>query len=147
MPQIDADVDTNAPVKLADIAITDDGQGFNILSVSGPDSDLVEVSDGALLRALHPTPAVCGVPTARARAFLREVEPFDRGLYTGPIGCFGRDASEVAVALRCATLRGHWIQLFAGAGIVEGSEADAEWQETQDKMQMLVDAIEAVDAR
>lgn len=106
-----------------------------------------EVGDAQLLRALHPTPAVCGVPTERARAFLREVEPFDRGLYAGPIGCFGQDESEVAVALRCATLRGHWVQLFAGAGIVDGSDADTEWQETADKMKVLADALEAVDAR
>ena len=105
------------------------------------------VGDAELLRALHPTPAVCGVPTERARAFLRETEPFDRGLYAGPIGCFGKDEAEVAVALRCATLRGHWVQLFAGAGIVHGSDAQAEWQETQDKMQVLLDALEAADAR
>lgn len=105
------------------------------------------VSDGQLLQALHPTPAVCGVPTERARAFLRDMEPFDRGLYAGPIGCFGKDEAEVAVALRCATLRGHWVQLFAGAGIVDGSDADAEWQETADKMNVLMDALEAVDAR
>lgn len=106
-----------------------------------------DVGDADLLRALHPTPAVCGVPTERARAFLRDMEPFDRGLYAGPIGCFGKDEAEVAVALRCATLRGHWVQLFAGAGIVRGSDAQAEWQETQDKMQVLVDALEGVDAR
>ena len=106
-----------------------------------------DVGDGQLLRALHPTPAVCGVPTERARAFLREMEPFDRGLYAGPIGCFGKHEAEVAVALRCATLRGHWVQLFAGAVIVAGSDADAEWQETADKMNVLADALEALDAR
>ncbi len=103
------------------------------------------IGDAPLLRALHPTPAVCGVPTERSRAFLREMEPFDRGLYAGPFGCFGRDESEVAVALRCATLRGHWVQLFAGAGIVDGSEAAAEWQETSDKMRVVNQVLDSVD--
>ena len=104
------------------------------------------VGDAALLAALHPTPAVCGTPTEAARQLLRRAEPFDRGLYAGPLGCFGREASEVAVALRCALLRGHWVQLFAGAGIVVGSDADAEWQETVDKMRTIEQALGASDA-
>jgi menaquinone-specific isochorismate synthase len=104
-----------------------------------------DVGDAALLAALHPTPAVCGTPTETARERLRAAEPFDRGLYAGPVGCFGKGWSEVAVALRCALLRGHWVQLFAGAGIVEGSDPDAEWQETVDKMRILEQALGAHD--
>jgi menaquinone-specific isochorismate synthase len=104
------------------------------------------LGDGALLEALHPTPAVCGTPTEAARLLIREAEPFDRGLYAGPVGCFGRETSEVAVALRCALLRGHWVQLFAGAGIVQGSDAEAEWQETVDKMRTIEQALGATDA-
>lgn len=103
------------------------------------------VGDADLMAALHPTPAVCGTPTEAALRLLREAEPFDRGLYAGPIGCFGRETTEVAVALRCALLRGHWVQLFAGAGIVEGSDADAEWQETVDKMRTIEQALGASD--
>jgi len=93
------------------------------------------VRDAALLAALHPTPAVCGTPTAAALALLRACEPFDRGLYAGPVGCFGREETEVAVAIRSALLRGDSVQLFAGAGIVAGSDPHAEWQETSLKME------------
>jgi menaquinone-specific isochorismate synthase len=92
------------------------------------------VGDAAILAALHPTPAVCGLPVAEAMEVIREAEDFDRGLYSGPFGCFGRDETECTVAIRSALVKGREVQLFAGAGIVEGSEADAEWAETIDKM-------------
>ncbi|MDJ0521885.1 MAG: isochorismate synthase [Planctomycetota bacterium] len=93
------------------------------------------VHDADLLSALHPTPAVCGTATAAARELLRKYEPFDRGLYAGPVGCFGREESEVAVAIRSALVQGSSVQVFAGAGIVAGSDPRAEWQETSLKMQ------------
>ncbi len=93
------------------------------------------VHDAALLNALHPTPAVCGTPTVAALELLRECESFDRGLFAGPVGCFGRDESEVAVAIRSALVRGDSVQVYAGAGIVAGSDPQAEWQETALKMQ------------
>ncbi|MDA1196324.1 MAG: chorismate-binding protein, partial [Planctomycetota bacterium] len=105
------------------------------------------VDDADLLAALHPTPAVCGTPTAEARSFLRATEPFDRGLYAGPIGCFGVETSEVAVALRCALVQPTAVQVYAGAGIVAGSEAHAEWEETAEKMRVIEAALEVLHAR
>ncbi len=93
-----------------------------------------DVGDAQVLAALHPTPAVCGMPAQGAMDFIRATEGFDRGLYGGLIGLFGRDQAEVAVAIRSALVRGSEVQLFAGAGIVDGSDADAEWEETVDKM-------------
>jgi menaquinone-specific isochorismate synthase len=95
----------------------------------GPDA-----GDALLLQALHPTPAVCGVPREGALRLLRTREGFDRGVYGGPVGCFGRDRSEVAVALRSALLLRSQARLFAGAGVVEGSDPAAEWRETSAKL-------------
>jgi menaquinone-specific isochorismate synthase len=92
------------------------------------------VSDLDLVRALHPTPAVAGAPYADAVAALREFEPFDRGLYAGPVGIVSRDGSEFAVAIRSARIDGDVLTAFAGAGIVDGSDPSDEWRETGHKL-------------
>src|SRR5712671_1577522 len=93
--------------------------------------------------ALHPTPAVGGVPSAAAVRFLGEHEKLDRGLYAGLIGLVGPSRAELAVALRCARIAGGTARLFLGAGIVEGSSAESEWMETQLKARALLDALES----
>ena len=93
--------------------------------------------------ALHPTPAVGGVPSAAALRFLAEHERLDRGLYAGVIGWVGEGRAELAVALRSALIRGRRARLFVGAGIVEGSSPDAEWEETELKARALLDALGA----
>ncbi len=92
-----------------------------------------DISDGELLARLHPTPAVCGQPAERARAVIRACEPFDRGLYAGPVGLLGA-TTEVCVAIRSALVVGRSVTAFAGAGIVAGSDANAEWRETEHKL-------------
>ncbi|MDZ4753876.1 MAG: isochorismate synthase [Phycisphaerae bacterium] len=92
-----------------------------------------DVSDGELLARLHPTPAVCGQPAERARVIIRNCEPFDRGLYAGPIGLIGA-TTEVCVAIRSALVIGQSVTAFAGAGIVAGSDAALEWRETEHKL-------------
>ena len=91
-------------------------------------------SDADLVRLLHPTPAVAGAPVADAIAALREFEPFDRGLYAGPVGVASRDGAEIAVAIRSARIEGDTLTAFAGAGIVEGSDPAEEWRETGHKL-------------
>jgi len=93
--------------------------------------------------ALHPTPAVAGVPSAAALRFLAEHEQLDRGLYAGIVGWVGDGSAELAVALRSALVRGRRARLFVGAGIVEGSSPDAEWEETELKARALLDALGA----
>lgn len=93
-----------------------------------------QVSDAALLRALHPTPAVGGTPTDKALERIRELEPFDRGWYAGPFGWIGYDAAEFAVAIRSGLQHGDTVNLYSGAGIVPGSEPEAEWAEIENKM-------------
>lgn len=93
--------------------------------------------------ALHPTPAVGGVPSAAALGFLAEHEGLDRGLYAGLVGWVGEGRAELAVALRSALVRGRRARLFVGSGIVEGSSPEAEWEETEMKARALLDALGA----
>jgi len=110
------------------------------------------LSDGAsaldLAAALHPTAAVAGTPTDAAVAAIRELEPFDRGRYAGPVGWIdARGNGEWAIALRCAQFgvadSGVPIPLtaYAGAGIVAGSDPEAELLETRVKFRPIVDAL------
>ena len=94
-----------------------------------------------VVRALHPTPAVGGTPTPLALDAIAKLEPFDRGLYAGPVGWVGRDAAEFAVGIRSGLVAGDRLALFVGAGIVPGSEPDAEWDETEAKLGAFADAL------
>ncbi|MSR28474.1 MAG: isochorismate synthase [Phycisphaerales bacterium] len=91
--------------------------------------------DQTILDALHPTPAVCGWPLAASREFIRDHEPFARGLYAGVVGVVSASRSDFTVAIRSAVIDGATLTAFAGAGVVRGSEADAEWLETARKLE------------
>ncbi len=99
----------------------------------------------ALAGLLHPTPAVGGLPRAEALATIAALESFDRGLYAGPVGWVdaGGDG-EWAVALRGAQLDGCRARLVAGAGIVAGSDPEAEWAETEAKLRPMLAAVGAL---
>jgi menaquinone-specific isochorismate synthase len=96
-----------------------------------------------LVAALHPTAAVAGAPRDVATDLIRELEPFDRGRYAGPVGWV--DASgdgEWAIALRCAQVaEDGTVHAYAGAGIVAGSDPDTELEETALKFRPIVDAF------
>jgi isochorismate synthase len=97
-----------------------------------------------LLRLLHPTPAVCGLPRDAALAFLAEEEPFERGWYAGPVGLFDAEGNGIFVpALRMGVATGSGWRLFAGAGIVDGSVPSAEWEETAIKFEPMLEALAA----
>ena len=96
----------------------------------------------ALARLLHPSPAVGGTPTDAALRVIDELEPFDRGPYAGPVGWVdARGDGAFAVALRGAQLDGTHALLRAGAGIVAGSDPDAEWAETAAKFDPMLRAL------
>lgn len=99
------------------------------------------VTDAQLLAALHPTPAVGGCPRRKSKALIHALEPQERGWYAGACGLISEDVAEFAVAIRCGRLQPDSLTLFAGAGIVEGSEPDAEWQELDDKLATLLGAL------
>ncbi len=95
-----------------------------------------------LARLLHPTPAVGGTPRRAALDAIRELEGFDRGRYAGPVGWVdARGDGEWAIALRGAELDGARARLVAGAGIVAGSDPEAEWAETQAKLEPMLRAL------
>jgi menaquinone-specific isochorismate synthase len=96
-----------------------------------------------VLTRLHPTPAVGGSPREAAVAAIREMEPASRGWYAGPVGWIGADAAEFAVAIRSATITAMGATVFAGAGIVRGSEPEKEWRETENKARAFVSALES----
>ena len=99
------------------------------------------VSDAEILGTLHPTAAVGGYPREKAVGSIRGREQFYRGWYAGPIGWIGRGSAEFAVAIRSGLLTGSELRLFAGAGIVDGSEADDEWNETESKISNFMKAL------
>ena len=100
------------------------------------------VSALELVAALHPTPAVCGAPSTAARACIEASEPFDRGSYAGPVGWVdARGDGDWAIALRCAALDGERATLYAGAGIVAGSDPAREVDETDRKFRAFVDSL------
>jgi salicylate biosynthesis isochorismate synthase len=99
-----------------------------------------------LVLALHPTPAVCGLPADRAAALLGALEPEPRGLYAGPfVRLSPSGEGHAVVSLRGAVLEGRVAVLPAGAGIVAGSEGEAELAETRVKQGSVLDAFRGAD--
>ena len=100
-----------------------------------------DVSVFELLERMHPTPAVGGAPRAAALDWLRRHGEADRGWYTGGVGWLDDAGGDVWVALRCAALRGNVASLYAGAGIVAGSDPQQELRETGWKLQAMLEAL------
>ena len=97
----------------------------------------------ALAASLHPTAAICGTPTEAALELIRELERMDRGRYSGPVGWVdGCGNGEWGIALRCGEIDGSRARLFAGCGIVAGSQPDAELAETETKFRPMRRALE-----
>jgi menaquinone-specific isochorismate synthase len=97
----------------------------------------------ALAAAVHPPAAVCGTPTGTALDLIRELEHMDRERYAGPVGWVDANGNgEWGIALRCGQLSGRTVRLFAGCGIVAGSEPTAELAETLVKLQPMRGALE-----
>ncbi|THC47838.1 isochorismate synthase DhbC [Streptomyces sp. A1499] len=108
-------------------------------TLTSPDASALE-----LACALHPTPAVCGTPTATAREVIRETEPFDRGFFTGMVGWGDADGDgEWVVTIRCAEAEERSLRLYAGAGVVAASDPAAETAETGAKFRTFLDAVGA----
>jgi isochorismate synthase len=95
-----------------------------------------------LVRALHPTSAVCGEPREEAMRTIAELEPVPRGAYAGAVGWMDAKGDGVwALALRCAEIVGGTARLFAGAGIVADSDPAAELDETERKFRAFLDSL------
>ena len=102
------------------------------------DASILEVAS-----ALHPTAAVAGTPRLSAQKLIATLEPFDRGVYAGPVGWVGSNGSgELAIALRGGRIEDGQIRAFAGCGIVSGSEPEAELSETKLKFKAVKNAFD-----
>lgn len=99
------------------------------------------ISRATILKYLHPTPAIGGYPKDASLEWLRENEPIDRGIYGGPVGWVAYDSAEFCVGIRCALVQRNEISLYAGAGIVEGSNPDSEWNELEGKIKSFLNII------
>ncbi|ELY76363.1 isochorismate synthase [Natrinema gari] len=96
-----------------------------------------------IVEALHPTPAVGGVPPAVAWETIRDTETFERGWYASPVGWFDGDGDgEFAVAIRSGIAADGTVTLFAGSGIVGDSDPEAEWDEVQLKYRPILDELQ-----
>ncbi|MEA5053522.1 MAG: isochorismate synthase [Propionicimonas sp.] len=113
-------------------------------------SDVTAVAHGDisalhLASELHPSAAVCGTPTVTARATIAELEQLDRGRYSGPVGWMdARGDGEFAIALRCGLIDAadpRSITLYAGCGIVAGSDPAEEYAETEAKLVPMLEAL------
>jgi menaquinone-specific isochorismate synthase len=95
-----------------------------------------------LVSALHPTAAVAGTPTKAAVELIREIEGHGRGRYAGPVGWMSSDGDgELAIALRCGQIRGPLVTLFTGVGLVNGSNREAELEESRIKLLPMLRAL------
>jgi menaquinone-specific isochorismate synthase len=92
------------------------------------------IQDETIVCNLHPTPAVGGFPTRPALNCLKMMEPFGRGWYAAPVGWISDRAAKFAVAIRSGLICKNQLLLYSGAGIVKGSQAEAEWNETSNKI-------------
>jgi menaquinone-specific isochorismate synthase len=97
------------------------------------------LTDADILPKLHPTPAVGGFPRDQALKLIQELEPFERGWYAAPVGWIGGDNAEFAVAIRSGLIDRDRLLLFAGAGIVHGSQSAEEWAEIENKIRHFTD--------
>jgi menaquinone-specific isochorismate synthase len=88
-----------------------------------------------LIEKLHPTAAVGGIPHQLAMQKILEIEKEERFLYAAPIGIISKEFSEIVVGIRSGFIKDKNLTIFGGAGIVKGSDAEEEWNETGIKMQ------------
>ena len=123
-----------SPLELADVS--------HLATTITAHTDPSATSITDLVAALHPTPAVAGTPRRLALAAIEAMETTPRGRYAGPCGWVDRNGDgEFVVALRGGEIAGRHAVIHAGAGIVSGSDPDAEWTETQQKLTPMLQAL------
>ncbi|MBN2616487.1 MAG: isochorismate synthase [Bacteroidales bacterium] len=98
---------------------------------------------GLLIKALHPTPAVCGLPRKKAAELIRQTEIHSRSFYTGFLGPWQQqNVSQLFVNLRCAKILDSELELYVGGGLTADSVPEKEWQETQYKSRTMLSVLE-----
>ena len=99
------------------------------------------IEDEHILEQLHPTPAIGGYPRGSALDWIKREEPLDRGIYSGPVGWVSYSSAEFCVGIRSALVQRDKISLYAGAGIVRGSQPEAEWNELEIKIKGYLNVL------
>jgi len=95
-----------------------------------------------ILEKLHPSAAVCGTPTEIAAKLINDIEGMPRGRYAGPVGWLdARGDGELGIALRCGQILGNELRIFAGCGIVAGSNPEKELTESNAKFAPMRTAL------
>ena len=103
---------------------------------------LSHVDAFTILEQLHPSAAVCGTPRPQAAKLISEIEGMSRGRYAGPVGWIDAAGDgELGIALRCGQINGDSIRIFAGCGIVDGSDPEIELAETYAKFAPMRSAL------
>ena len=103
---------------------------------------LAHVDAFTILEKLHPSAAVCGTPREQAASLIAEIEGMSRGRYAGPVGWIDAAGDgELGIALRCGQIQGRSIRIFAGCGIVAGSDPDKELAESEAKLIPMRSAV------
>jgi menaquinone-specific isochorismate synthase len=116
--------------------------GTSMNGTLAPDPEGSVPSALQLVAALHPTPAVGGVPTREARSVIADLEPRSRGNYAGPVGYVdGAGDGKWMLGIRSMSVNGRVAHLAAGVGIVEGSSPDVELAETNLKLTAVFHAL------
>ena len=111
----------------------------NVVGDLAPGRDALDV-----LRATFPAGTLSGAPKVRAMQIIEELEPERRGVYGGAVGYIGFDGNmDVAIAIRTIVARGSEMWLQAGAGIVEASDPEKEYEETVNKARAGLVAVKA----
>ena len=108
----------------------------DILGEINPNNNVYE-----LAKALHPTPATCGQPKTEALEYIKKNEGYDRAYYTGFIGIETPEITRFFVNLRCMQLFKNHLIAYAGGGITQYSQPKAEWNETVNKLQTMLNAL------
>ncbi|MBT8252823.1 MAG: chorismate-binding protein [Bacteroidia bacterium] len=94
--------------------------------------------------ALHPSPAICGMPREKALSFILDNEGYERSFYTGFLGEWNIDqgnSSQIYVNLRCMQIFGQSIEIYVGGGITKDSDPESEWNETVSKSKTMLGVI------
>lgn len=160
-PQSTAKLEKEHDLTIADLVerLSDVASGIEVAGphtvAAGPvehlRSTITGLTDAGVLEvaaAIHPTPAIAGVPRDAAQAWIHDTEDFERGWYGGGIGHVDPTGDGViALGIRCALLGQERALLYAGAGIVTESEPAAELEETLAKMEPMARALELSLAR
>ena len=158
---VEALIDNSTDLKIGELESVRAGQLWHLRTkISGR---FKKEKLGALIRSLHPTPAVCGIPKDLAKKFILENEQYDRMFYTGYLGELNMrnevhrssnprnkenksyrsimDSTELYVNLRCMKLHGRTANLFVGGGITVDSDPRKEWEETENKTQTILKVL------